>query len=334
MRSKCVLLFSLVSLSFGEETTKLDELRILSKKAQNDEKAISRLKQEIKSIKSQEQTSAPIVKSVYDVLTRCFTLLYNIERYAPILRLSQINNSTDYVRCSMIIKNFELYFDKIKDQLNRNSTEIIGFQENLKNRMTNLDNAQKDYAKTIVEIDKIANGISSASDEGLIQNDMIYHIAAKSDSLEELDAELEAENALGVLKNTKVSTSLILEYPVAGRLVGEFGDKSPTKEMELATSFETLPEAIVSSPAKGIILFAGPFLNYGNMIIISNGEYRIFLYGLDKIFVNVGDTVEIGSYIGKMPNKDAPLLKMELKRSGEALDAHDMILETSRKENI
>lgn len=338
MRNKFVLFFSLLSFAYLDaslDESKLNELRILSKKAQNDEKAITKLNQEIKFLEEQEEASAPMVKSVYGVLTKCFTLLYNIERYAPILKLSQLNNSTDYVRCSMIIKNFEIYFDKIKDQLGKNSNEILIYKQKLKNEKNNFENVLHDYKQAVHEIDKISEELTENRDENSIQNDIVYHIAAKSESLEELDAELEAENTLGVFKDIKISTKMSLDYPVAGKLIEEFGDKIDG-EMNYATSFETCEEAIVTSPTKGIVLFVGPFLNYGNMVIISNGEYRVFLYGLDKIFVFAGDIVDIGSYIGKMSKKKGslPILKLELKRSGEALDAHDMILETSRKENI
>ena len=162
---------------------------------------------------------------------------------------------------------------------------------------------------------------------------MVYHIATKSESIEELDAELEAENVVGVLRNNKVSTNLSLAYPVNGRIVAEFGDRGDDDSMICYMGFETNHGAVVTSPAKGLVVFSGSFLNYQNMVIISNGEYRIFLYGMKKIFASTGDVVEAGDYIGKMDeeSKDLPIVKMELRKSGEPLDPRHWILQTVEK---
>jgi septal ring factor EnvC (AmiA/AmiB activator) len=144
---------------------------------------------------------------------------------------------------------------------------------------------------------------------------------------------LEAENTVGVLKNKKISTDLLLSYPVAGKIVSEFGDKAADNEMIYYISFETCPNAIVTSPVKGLVVFSGKFLNYGNILIISNGEYRVFLYGMDVLFSSAGDTLEIGDYVGKMEEKSSgnPAVKMELKKFGEPLDPRHWLLETINK---
>jgi septal ring factor EnvC (AmiA/AmiB activator) len=96
-------------------------------------------------------------------------------------------------------------------------------------------------------------------------------------------------------------------------------------------AFETRPYAIVTSPANGQVVFAGSFMNYGNMIIISNGEYRIFLYGIDSISITTGEVLEIGDYIGKMGDKvvnRSDVIKMELRKSGEQLDPRHWLHQT------
>ena len=179
----------------------------------------------------------------------------------------------------------------------------------------------------------MAKKLAEKREENIIQNDVVYHLASKSESIEELDAELEAENTVGVLKNTKVSTNLVLSTPVFGKIVTEFGDKGLNGEMVYYLSFETSPGAIVTSPAQGLVVFSGRFLNYNNMVILSNGEYRIFLYGMDNVFAATGDVVKIGDYIGKMQENSAerPILKMELKKSGEPLDPRSWLQESAEK---
>ena len=162
--------------------------------------------------------------------------------------------------------------------------------------------------------DKLPEAVKNA-EENIIKN-VVYHIATKSNSIDELDAELESENAIGVLKNTKINTELSLTYPATGKLITEFGDKGKNEDMIYCISFETRKGAIVTSPAKGLVVFSGKFLNYGNMIIISNGEYRVFIYGMsDNVYTKTGDVVEIGDYIGTMSDEaqpEKPVIMMEL----------------------
>jgi septal ring factor EnvC (AmiA/AmiB activator) len=187
------------------------------------------------------------------------------------------------------------------------------------------------YNNLKIAIDKKTSSLPRQNEEGIMQN-VVCHIATKSESIDELDAELESESAVGVLKNTKISTDLSLVYPVCGKIVTEFGDKGQNGEMIYYISFETRPSAIVTSPAKGLVVFAGNFLNYGNMIIISNGEYRIFLYGMETMYTMTGDIVEIGDYVGKMKSSDDNIVKMELRKSGEALDPRHWLLQTLEKD--
>nr|MCR5224959.1 M23 family metallopeptidase [Alphaproteobacteria bacterium] len=105
------------------------------------------------------------------------------------------------------------------------------------------------------------------------------------------------------------------------------------EEMIRYMAFEVKSGAIITSPCKGLVVFAGKFLNYGNMVIISNGEYRVFLYNIEQLFSSTGDIVETGDYIGRaaFSNGEKVLLKLELRKSGESLDPRHWILESEEK---
>ncbi|MDR2158419.1 MAG: peptidoglycan DD-metalloendopeptidase family protein [Holosporaceae bacterium] len=309
------------------------EMRELCEKAQLLEAKINKLRLEIESINQKEKVSAPFIRNAHEMLARCFTMLFDMQRFSNLLALNQDSNKNDFVKCSIIIKNFASYFKLISSQLEKATLEISRLNNSRKKNWEELDLELKKYNDLYLEIETKAERLAKIRKENIIQNDVVYHLAAKSESLEELDAELEAENMVGVLKNTKIATNLSLAYPVAGKIISEFGDKGADNEMIYYISFKTCPNAIVTSPAKGLVVFSGKFLNYGNIIIINNGEYRIFLYGMDTLFSSTGDTVEIGDYIGRMEGKsnENPVIKMELKKSGEPLDPRHWLLETINK---
>ncbi|MDR3151843.1 MAG: peptidoglycan DD-metalloendopeptidase family protein [Holosporaceae bacterium] len=321
-----ILVFS-VSLAFCADFAhaaikQTPKIRNMCKDAQDLEKKISKEENALGVVSQKEKISTPAVKNMYEMLTRCFTVLFDMQRFSNILILNQNDRKNDFVRCSIIIKNFTTYFKLVGRSLRKTSSEIAVIREERKEISSRRDALNEEYEKIVDQLNRETSDLAKNREENFIQNDVVYHLASKSESIEELDAELEAENAIGVLKSSKISSTLSLVYPVRGRIAAEFGDRGPRGEMIYHIAFETRPGAVVTSPANGQVVFSGKFLNYGNMVIISNGDYRVFLYGMDAIFSCAGDIVEKGDYIGRMSleTTSVPLIKMELKKSGEPLD--------------
>lgn len=311
------------------------EMRSLCTQAQNTEYALSEIEERIAYVLKEARGSAPVIRHIYEILSRCFTTLFDIQRFSPLLALNQRDNKNDFVRASIIIKNFASYFSNVSEELKKFNANMQSIRQTGEMLSSERDQKKSEHSGICNAITELAKKLSSSRSSNSIQNDVVCHIANKSETIEELDAELEAENTVGVLKNKKISTELVLHYPVVGKIIAEFGDKGINDQMIYYIAFETMPGAVVTSPAKGLVVFSGKFLNYGNMVIISNGEYRIFIYGLDTVFALTGDVLEIGDYIGNMSQRsiDKPVLKMELKKSGEPLDPRHWLVITLEKEN-
>lgn len=333
MIKSLVLAFLLLFQSSDCAFTQSVEVRQLCKRAQKLESNLSKMQETLQSLNKQEKMSLPSVVNVYEILSRYCTVLASIQRFSNLLIVSKYQDKSDFIRCSIIIKGFADYFKMISLKLGRESTELIKLQREKNKLRDSYTQALENYTEVCKKIEEETKKLASGREENVIQNDVVYHIATKSESIEELDAELEAENIVGVLRNDKVWTSLSLVYPVNGRIVSEFGDRGDDDSMICYMGFETNRGAIVTSPVKGLVVFSGDFLNYHNMVIISNGEYRVFLYGMKKVFATTGDVVEIGDYIGKMDeeSKDLPIVKMELRKSGEPLDPRHWLLQTIEK---
>jgi septal ring factor EnvC (AmiA/AmiB activator) len=315
------IIFSGLPVESKDSMTQPPEMRELCKKVQRLEKKTQRLRSEIEIINQKEKVSSPKVQNIYKIITRCLVVLFDIQRFSNLLILSHVDNKNDFVKCSIIIKNFAVYFKSVSNQLEKNGREISELKKSKQAKILELKTETEEYEKLLKQIESSAEKYAKEREENIIQNDVVCHLAAKSESLEELDAELEAENAVGVLKNTQVATELTLAYPVTGRVITEFGDKDANNETIYYMAFETDVNTIVTSPAKGVVVFSGQFLNYGNILIISNGEYRVFLYGMGVLFSSTGDMVEIGDYIGKMTKEqNGRVVKMELKKIGEPLN--------------
>ena len=81
------------------------------------------------------------------------------------------------------------------------------------------------------------------------------------------------------------------------------------------------PSSRAVAPAPGRILFAGPFRDYGGVVIIDHGNgWTSSVTGLGGTSVRVGEHVAQGARIGRAPGGDAPRITVELRRRGEPMD--------------
>jgi murein hydrolase activator len=124
-----------------------------------------------------------------------------------------------------------------------------------------------------------------------------------------------------------------LPMPVAGTVLKDFGADDGLGGLEHGILVSTLAGAVVSAPADGSVLYAGPYRRYGRLLIIDAGEgYYVLLAGMERTYVSRGESVLSGEPVGvvgdgssKMAAAAAvgavqPVLYIELRKDGTAID--------------
>ncbi|MBI1274877.1 peptidoglycan DD-metalloendopeptidase family protein [bacterium] len=114
-----------------------------------------------------------------------------------------------------------------------------------------------------------------------------------------------------------------LRLPAQGKLVSGFGAKGDDGMPQKGIRIATRPGAQVVSPMKGEVVYTGPFMGYGNIIIIRHtDEMHTLIAGLGQIQAAVGQKLMAGEPIGKMKNADSGLTKlyMELRKNAKPVD--------------
>lgn len=67
----------------------------------------------------------------------------------------------------------------------------------------------------------------------------------------------------------------------------------------------TLPQALVTAPWPSTIRYAGPLLDYGNVVVLEPGDgYLMILGGLATIYGDIGDIMDEGAPVGLMGSAD------------------------------
>lgn len=95
-----------------------------------------------------------------------------------------------------------------------------------------------------------------------------------------------------------------LNLPVSGVNVTNYGDGDGFGGISRGLSIVTRAEAPVMAPADGTVLFAGDYLNYGQIVILDVGQdHTILLAGLATVEARIGQFVRMGERVGTMGSR-------------------------------
>lgn len=114
-----------------------------------------------------------------------------------------------------------------------------------------------------------------------------------------------------------------LEQPVAGKIFKDAALQNKFSPHSQGIFFETQKNAQVYAPAKGKIVFKGPFRTHAEILIIDHGEKaHTILMGMHKINADVGKNVYAGEKLGIMAGygSGTPHLYLELRHKGKSID--------------
>lgn len=114
-----------------------------------------------------------------------------------------------------------------------------------------------------------------------------------------------------------------LEPPVGGKIVKDSALQNKFSPHSQGIFFETQKSVQVCAPAKGRIVFRGPFRTHSEILIIDHGQKaHTILMGIHKIDADVGKTVYAGEKLGMMAGYGSgPLyLYLELRHRGKSID--------------
>jgi septal ring factor EnvC (AmiA/AmiB activator) len=122
-----------------------------------------------------------------------------------------------------------------------------------------------------------------------------------------------------------------LPLPVNGARIKEFGAADGLGGTEKGVSIAARPGGQITAPCDGWVVYAGPFRNYGQLLILNaGGGYHVLLAGMERISVDLGQFVVTGepvavmgdaqSAIAKAGGVSQPVLYVEFRKDGVPVD--------------
>jgi septal ring factor EnvC (AmiA/AmiB activator) len=128
------------------------------------------------------------------------------------------------------------------------------------------------------------------------------------------------------------SAKRTLPLPVNGVRIREFNAPDGLGGREKGLSIATRPEAQITSPCDGWVVYSGPFRNYGQLLILNAGDgYHVLLAGMERISVDLGQFVVTGEPVAVMGGRaqapaaiaigsGQPVLYVEFRKDGTPID--------------
>lgn len=136
----------------------------------------------------------------------------------------------------------------------------------------------------------------------------------------------------------------LLPMPASGDTLRRYGEEDGLGGTAKGLFVGTRPGAVVTSPADGSVVYAGPFRSYGQIVLVNAGSgYHILLAGMERITVEPGQFVLAGEPVAQMGARllatataidigsDRPVLYVEFRKDGATIDPGPWWAETAEK---
>ncbi len=105
-----------------------------------------------------------------------------------------------------------------------------------------------------------------------------------------------------------------LLWPIEGNVVRHFQERDAAGVAQPGILVEAPPFSVVSAPADGTVRYAGPFLEYGAVVVLeTDPATMVVLAGLGRLKVSTGSEVKRGDLIGLL--------------GGRALDVEEYVMQ-------
>jgi septal ring factor EnvC (AmiA/AmiB activator) len=123
-----------------------------------------------------------------------------------------------------------------------------------------------------------------------------------------------------------------LRLPVNGVKIREFGASDGVGGTQKGQSILAHPDAQITSPCDGWVVYAGAFRSYGQLLILNaGGGYHVVLAGMERISVDLGQFVLTGEPVAVMgggsqvsaaaaTKSKQPVLYVEFRKDGAPID--------------
>lgn len=330
---------------------------LAAKKIQQGEDEIRQKQEELEKLQQHLDKSEIKFNSEREMLIETLTALQSLALRPSDAVLAQPLSPVEIMRSSILLRG-SIHSLKERAEIIRQGIEDIGSQKaEIAKRLQDLEKENKQLADRHAEMKKMSQQKSQMFSQISTQSKEAQQKAAKlakqANSLRDLLDKLEKQKALqqrqmaekerlarqraadkvradkGLLPEKSGSVNFArakgkLSRPARGPVITKFHQEMSKGVVSNGIDIKTASNAQVIAPYEGTVIFAGPFKNFANLLIIDHGDgYTSLLSGLAETDAKVGQTLLTGEPVGNMPSGNNAKLHMEIRQNNHPLNPTD-----------
>ncbi|HNQ92376.1 MAG TPA: peptidoglycan DD-metalloendopeptidase family protein [Alphaproteobacteria bacterium] len=186
------------------------------------------------------------------------------------------------------LKTDQVKLDKLMDEREKSLKDTKKQVAKREESIAQLSKSAKDLSDLIAKVDEKNRILAQRADESRTQN-------ARSSRPTSPQIEQAMQAALPSLGNSRL--------PVSGIIKTRFGQTDDIGAKSQGLTIEARPGTVVVAPLGGIVRYAGPFKKYGSIILLEHkNKFHSLVAGLGKIDTFVGQSVDAGEPLGRLPD--------------------------------
>ena len=331
-----------------------------AKKIQNGEDEVQRQQEELEKLQSHLNESEAKFDVDHSMLVETLAALQNLAQRPSETVLAQPLSPVEVMRSTILMRSSIHLLKERAEQIRQGIEDINSQKEEIAKRLAGLEKENKDLALQHQEMKKLSQqkkqiytNVESQSKEAKQKAEILANQAGSlRDLLDKLEKQKELQRKQLAEKERLARQRAADDLRAERGLVSSVGNKSGATNFAKAkgqvsrpargaiiTSFKqemsrgvtsngidikTAANAQVIAPYDGTVIFAGPFKNFGNLIIIDHGDgYTSLLGGLGENGTEVGQTLLAGEPVGTMPSSANGKLHMEIRKNNQPLNPVD-----------
>lgn len=331
---------------------------VAAKKIQNGEDEVRQKQEELEKLQEHLNQSEIKFSSEHGMLLETLAALQSLALRPSEAILAQPLSPVEVMRSSLLLRG-SVHSLKERAEIIRQSIEDISNQkEEIAKRLQDLEKENKQLAQQQADMKKMSkqksemySQISSQSKEA---QQKAAALANQAGSLRDLLDKLEKQKSLqqkqlaekqrlareraadkvradkGITPSSDVGSVNFakakgkLSRPARGPILTQFHQEMSKGVVSNGIDIKTASNAQVIAPYDGTVIFAGPFKNFANLLIIDHGDgYTSLLSGLEETDAKVGQTLLAGEPVGNMPSGNNAKLHMEIRQNNRPLNPAD-----------
>jgi septal ring factor EnvC (AmiA/AmiB activator) len=272
-----------------------DQVTALTQTVQAYEAGLGAMRQSLREITDRETVVATELAARRDEIAGLLMVLASIGQSPQPVMMANPEGPVGAVRAGMMIADLT---PALRNDVIRLQDELETLRDLRDRRVAATDMLREglDFAQTARA--SLGRAISERRDLPRRFVEDPAQTAQRVASAETLGALASELAGLSVPEDAALEPAANLPLPVAG-IISTGNRERP------GITIAAAPRALVTSPARATLLFRGPLLDYGNVVILEPAEDALFVIaGMAEAFGEPGEIIEAGAPLGLMGGDD------------------------------